>query len=515
MQTKNKDPVADGLGAFFRGLGRVLKNAFYGMRKLNKPLNIGGLLLFLLTAFLAYRWQEAIFALEHIGSRAFPLPLRYVLCGALLCSPVLYLAALGSAGMSKGKKFEAIFAEIQFMGKDKKYPFLVREIEDEKKTTYHFQSLIPLSTWEKEKEQLETVFNCTLYQIREGKNKRTVELVTIPGNQKLPTLLRWDDSLIDEKDGVLVVGESQLEVITFDLNADPHVLAAGQTGSGKSAMLRCLLWQMLRKGSLAFMIDFKGGVEFGLAYEKYGEVIMNRERALEVLELLVQENEARMALFRSQRVKNLKEYNQKTGADLCRICVFCDELAEMLDKSGASKEDKGLMEQLDGALSTIARLGRAQGINLFLGVQRPDAKVVTGQIKSNVPIRLCGRFADRAPSEIVLGNTDAMALPQDVKGRFLFQAGRDTIQFQAYLFMDEKDLKELENEPKNVLLKELHQRTTPAVPKKPQGRSTPEPAPAPKKTRSPLPGAAAPVDEPGGEPDLDFNFDDFEEDIDF
>lgn len=59
------------------------------------------------------------------------------------------------------------------------------------------------------------------------------------------------------------------------------------------------------------MIDFKGGVEFGKQYEQYGEVITERERALQVLELLVKENEYRLRIFRDLEVKNLDEYNKK------------------------------------------------------------------------------------------------------------------------------------------------------------------------------------------------------------
>ena len=59
------------------------------------------------------------------------------------------------------------------------------------------------------------------------------------------------------------------------------------------------------------MIDFKGGVEFGKVYEKYGEVITDRKRALTILSNLVKENESRLKLFRELEVKNLKEYNTK------------------------------------------------------------------------------------------------------------------------------------------------------------------------------------------------------------
>jgi len=182
-------------------------------------------------------------------------------------------------------------------------------------------------------------------------------------------------------------------------------------------------------------LDFKGGVEFGKAYERFGEVVTNRKRAIDVLQELCDENEQRLMLFRDMEVKNLPEYNKKTDSNLCRIGVFCDEIAEMMDKTGANKQDKEEIEKLQGLISTLARLSRATGINLFLGMQRPDANVLNGQIKNNIPIRICGRFADRAASEIVLGNSDAMFLP-DVKGRFLFRMGNLTEQFQAYWFDD-------------------------------------------------------------------------------
>ena len=498
MQTKNKDPVADWLGAFFRGLGRVLKNAFYGMRKLNRPLNIGGLLLFLLAAFLAVKGKEAILTLEHIGSRAFPLPLRYVLYGVLLCSPVLYLAVLGSAGSVKAGKYNEVFEGIQFMGKDKRYPALVREYDEGKATILLFHSAIPLNKWRQAREELENAFNCSIRKIELTANKKTVKLVTVPSEFQIPELIRWDDEYISGEDGVFVVGESDLDRISFDVNRTPHVLVAGETGSGKSVILRCLLWQAINKNYKVLMIDFKGGIEFGREYEDFGEVIMERKRASEVLAQLVAENEARMKMFRSHDVKNLPEYNRKTHSDLCRICIFSDELAEMLDKSGASKEDKELMEQIAGHLSTIARLGRAQGINLFLGVQRPDANVINGQIKNNIPLRLSGRFADESVSRIVLGNTAATNLPE-IKGRFLYKIGNDTVEFQSYYFKDEEDLIEVDYQPGNTLLN--GQQSAPAL--------------EPKKTRSNPASAADPVNEPGGEPNLDFNFDDFEEDIDF
>ena len=91
------------------------------------------------------------------------------------------------------------------------------------------------------------------------------------------------------------------------------------------------------------------------------------------------------------------------------------------------------MQQLNGCLSSLARLSRATGINLCVGVQRPDANVLTGQIKNNIPVRICGRFADKPASEIVLGTTDAVFLP-DIKRSVFIQAGRGCAGISIFLF---------------------------------------------------------------------------------
>lgn len=143
----------------------------------------------------------------------------------------------------------------------------------------------------------------------------------------------------------------------------------------------------------------------------------------------------RLELFRQHRAKNIAEYNKSTDSHLCRIGVFCDEIAEMMDTTGVPKKEREIYEKIKGQLSTLARLSRSTGINLIMGVQRPDANVLTGQIKNNIPVRICGRFADKAASEIVLNTTAAINLP-DIKGRFLFLRGNELIEFQAYLFED-------------------------------------------------------------------------------
>lgn len=66
-----------------------------------------------------------------------------------------------------------------------------------------------------------------------------------------------------------------------------------------------------------------------------------------------------------------------------------DEVAEILDKTGLTKEEKEQVTRIENRLSTIARQGRAFGIHLFLSTQRPDANILSGQIKNNIGYRIC------------------------------------------------------------------------------------------------------------------------------
>ena len=131
---------------------------------------------------------------------------------------------------------------------------------------------------------------------------------------------------------------------------------------------------------------------------------------------------------------NIAEYNKKTGTDICRIIVACDEVAEVLDKTGLDKERKDLVSQIESKLSTIARLGRAFGIHLIFATQRPDADVLKGQIKNNIGYRICGR-ADKVLSQIILDNSEGAEkiLPND-QGMFLTNTG---ILFKAYYIEDD------------------------------------------------------------------------------
>jgi S-DNA-T family DNA segregation ATPase FtsK/SpoIIIE len=196
-----------------------------------------------------------------------------------------YITILGFQHSQLIKKYFGFFEEIGFKARDGKFPYFVskkRSKHNKKVFTLTFASTIPRSEWEAEKERVETALDCSVRRVEsDGKTKRKVQLIAVPSTFRFPTKIEWSDDFIDWKDGEIVVGHSDIDTIHFNLNESPHVLSAGETGSGKSVLLRCMLRQMAVKGAKIYMIDFKGGVEFGVEYEKYGEVYTEREPALE------------------------------------------------------------------------------------------------------------------------------------------------------------------------------------------------------------------------------------------
>ena len=115
------------------------------------------------------------------------------------------------------------------------------------------------------------------------------------------------------------------------------------------------------------------------------------------------------------------------------ILVACDEIVEVLDKTGADATRKELIKMIEARLSTIARQGRAFGVHLILGTQRPDSDVLNGQIKNNLQIRVAGVCDE--PLARVIGITEAhKMIPKNTPGRFI---NNDKLIFHGYFINDD------------------------------------------------------------------------------
>jgi len=327
----------------------------------------------------------------------------------------------------KRKIFKQIFEELKIVSSGGDYPYLIYEEDTEYINVFAFKTIVPLEVWHNKQSLLESYLNSKILMIRHYNNDNN-EVDLLIEKQPLPESILWNDDYVLNKE-YLSLGKDHFGVVEMDLNRNPHTFIAGETGSGKSNILKCLIYQCIVKDYEVKLIDFKRGVSFS-AFSDVVTIYSDYERIQLLLKSLIQETNDRLDLLRNNRVEDIKDYNRLDGCYMRRIVVFIDELAELMRSS-----DKEANKAITNYLETLTRLSRAVGINLIMGLQRPDSTIINGQIKNNVSLRICGRFIDPEPSRIMLGNDCANKIT-NIKGRFILKD--DTYrEFQAFRINDE------------------------------------------------------------------------------
>lgn len=350
----------------------------------------------------------------------------------LIIGTLLIVSMLGTP--LSAKRIEKCLYSVGFKDKSGETPVLLSRYKEAKAEVFEFYSpTIPLNEFEKKCTDIETALNVCIVSINSGKDFQHVIIKTVSANNELPDKIEWNNALLPDKDGELLLGESQIDKVTADLKVTPHILIGGSSGSGKSVLLKLVLMQCIEKGYDVYIADFKGGVDFCGIWKRKCNIITQQEKLINRLEYIVEELNSRKQLFLDCKCANIEQYSKLTDCDFHRIIFACDEVAELLDKTGLDKESKSEVAKIESLLSTIARQGRAFGIHLILATQRPDADILKGQIKSNIDFRICGR-ADKVLSQIILDNSDgAEKIPKDKQGVFLTNTGA---LFKAYYFDD-------------------------------------------------------------------------------
>lgn len=218
------------------------------------------------------------------------------------------------------------------------------------------------------------------------------------------------------------------KVVVADLKKMPHLLVAGTTGSGKSVAVNAMILSILYKSKpdevKFIMIDPKM-VELSPYQDMphlLAPVILEAGQSANALKWAVNEMERRYLVMSKMGVRHIESYNEriKDAAKLGKvlnnpvhpeldmplepwpyIVIVIDELADLMDQVGKS---------IEKYISRIAQKARAIGIHLIIATQRPDATVVTGLIKSNIPSRISFQLRSNTDSRIILGHGGAETL---------------------------------------------------------------------------------------------------------
>jgi len=232
--------------------------------------------------------------------------------------------------------------------------------------------------------------------------------------------------------------------VVANLGKMPHLLIAGQTGSGKSVCVNTFLSSLLFRAAPSevklILVDPKR-VEM-TSYNDIPHlltpVIVEPKKVISALHWVVGEMDRRYKQFSEAGARNIDSYNEMSGFQaLPYIVVFIDELADVMLLSPVEVED---------AITRIAQMSRATGIHMVLATQRPSVNVITGLIKANIPSRIAFAVSSQIDSRVILdtqgaekllGKGDMLYLPPDaakparVQGAFI--SDKDINSLTAFL----------------------------------------------------------------------------------
>jgi S-DNA-T family DNA segregation ATPase FtsK/SpoIIIE len=252
--------------------------------------------------------------------------------------------------------------------------------------------------------------------------------------------------------------DSSGEALVCDLTKMPHLLIAGTTGSGKSVCINSIIAGVLltkRPDEVKMILIDPKMVEmtaFNTIPHLMCPIVTETQMVVQILEWATVKMDERYALLSEARVKNVAEYNSLGAKEIIErfdpsspeeeaqipkrlpyIVIVIDELADLM--MTAPKE-------IEAYIVRLAQKSRAVGIHLVIATQRPQATVVTGLIKSNMPTRVGFRVAARLDSRIVLDQNGAETLLGEGDMLFLKPGTSDLIRAQG-TFVDEAELKRI------------------------------------------------------------------------
>ncbi len=198
------------------------------------------------------------------------------------------------------RRIERELGRCGFYNSARETPILLSDRKDNKNPNVRILEFdcvgIPLKDWDLHKEMIEAALNISIVGLKHGRNRRKILVYYVSGEQLLPDIVYWDDKYFEEK--ALVLGMNYEGLIRIDLEKTHHILIGGNSGSGKSNLMLLMLMQALRQGTTAYIVDFKGGVDYSQSWRERCIFCFDREQTLAVLldlEKILEERKAKIA----------------------------------------------------------------------------------------------------------------------------------------------------------------------------------------------------------------------------
>jgi S-DNA-T family DNA segregation ATPase FtsK/SpoIIIE len=292
-------------------------------------------------------------------------------------------------------KYDSIFRNLN-LGKNEAYPIFKRSSQRETSVLYEFSLPKGLSV-----EEIELKHAAISQAV--GKKieiKYGYKNLLIEEFDETPTKYDYKTEQTKGKLGILCGYDRNGKLIDIDLaSGEPHLLIAGETGSGKSTVLRSLITNLILVNDCdLFLIDLKRGAEFNI-FQKSSKVkgfARTKPETESLLKEMSMEVDRRYDLFYDSDCVDIKHYNNTHKDKLKYQVIIIDEFADLVRKANSKDETVTALEELSAK-------ARACGIHLIISTQRPDAQVINGRIKANVTSVLGLKTGDDTNSRIIIG----------------------------------------------------------------------------------------------------------------
>lgn len=199
----------------------------------------------------------------------------------------------------------------------------------------------------------------------------------------------------------------------FDLLKQPHILIAGETGSGKSTQLRSILTTLIltkKPSELKLYLGDCKKSEFHIfrKVEHVQCVLSSAKDIARMLRGIKKELDERSELTEIFEVGHVDDLPSEHRRPYLVVCI--DEFV-MLRKN----------DEIMDILTELVAIGRTLGVFAILSMQRPNAKVLDTTVRANLTVSMGFKLRDKMEARIV-NTPGAEAL--EVSGRFIMNSDK-------------------------------------------------------------------------------------------
>ncbi|WP_420879107.1 FtsK/SpoIIIE domain-containing protein [Rhodococcus sp. (in: high G+C Gram-positive bacteria)] len=240
--------------------------------------------------------------------------------------------------------------------------------------------------------------------------------------------------------------------IDWDLNETPHGLIGGKTGQGKSVALSIVLFYAMvlpdvyevivcdpKRTDFTWTPEFPSVVRFAATDTEIVAAVGLAKQSMDERQTMLNKLQIRKLQWVRDRYATDRELEQAHGPVPKRLILFFDEIADFLAK-GANSDVEELKDEARADLESIARLGRAIEVNIIAAAQKPDAKIISTQLRSQLGFRLGVGPLDQYESQQILNSDHGTRFPESgtPKGRaWAYDTKNGYRQTQVYFLPDD------------------------------------------------------------------------------